>query len=307
MGAGHDVGQELGPLWRRPVLLFAAAARVDGEQRGGSRIGVLESQLRQRVGVEDGEALEGLEKDFGGVERLGFIRSVRAREELRLAASLHVLCEEAVGVVEVGDDDVEAGEVVAHRVVEVAPIGEEARERAGFDGTDGIGEAAVQGERGDVRVAEDFEMRVGEPPPQRREHRQREDEVPDGSAANDEDFAFCRHAESLAQSAVRGHENGLCLFPATTAWRHPIQSGRSERKQDGVTKFPAGRREQPARRGCHPVQRNTVAPSPATSTPSARRRAQPIFTRVSVAVFHSMRSRQRHGETVNQMPAIIQR
>ena len=84
----------------------------------------------------------------------------------------------------------EAGEVVAGRVVQLAHVGEEAGERAGFDGADGVHEPSVECEGGDVRVTEDFEMGVGKLPPQGREHRQGEDEVTDGSATDDEDFAF---------------------------------------------------------------------------------------------------------------------
>jgi hypothetical protein len=46
-----------------------------------------------------------------------------------------------------------------------------------------------------------------------------------------------------------------------------------------------------------------VNPSTTTSNANASRMALPIFTRCSVAVAQLMKSRNRHGEIVNQMPA----
>ena len=50
--------------------------------------------------------------------------------------------------------------------------------------------------------------------------------------------------------------------------------------------------------------RKTVAPSTATKIPKARRTAEPMRILFSLAVSQSIQSRSRHGEIVNQMPAI---
>ena len=142
-----------------------------------------------------------------------------------------------------------AREVLPRRIIEITHVGEEAGQRARLDGPNRIGEAAVQRERGDVRVAEDFEVRARKLPAERLKHGEGQDKIANRATANDQNFALRAHA------AVR--------------------------------------------------YLKTVNPSTATSRPSARCSAQPTFSRASVSVFHAKKSRQRHGATVNQMPATI--
>ena len=55
------------------------------------------------------------------------------------------------------------------------------------------GEAGGLRERGEVRVAEHFEVRAGKVPPQRRQRWQRENKITKRTAADDEDFALGGH------------------------------------------------------------------------------------------------------------------
>ena len=181
------------------ALRFVGGRRAGGEWH--------ECQSGHGVGVEDGETFERLEEDFRGVASGGVVRPVRAGEELRFRPGGHVRLEESIGIVEVGNNHGEAGEVLAPFLGEGATAREEARERTRLDGAHGVGESPGDGELGDVRVAEDFEVRLRELPPECRQHRQREDEVADGTAADDEDFIVRRDfqwqefAEGQAQSS----------------------------------------------------------------------------------------------------------
>jgi len=145
---------------------------------------------RDGVGVEDGEAFEGFEIDFGGVDMDAFVRAVGADNELRAGAAGDVGLEDFVWVVKVGEDEIEFGEVVSEVIGELAVAGEKAGEGLGFDGLHAVDEAAGQRELGDVRVAEDFDLGSGELPAQGGDGRERQDEVADCAAADDEDFAW---------------------------------------------------------------------------------------------------------------------
>ena len=66
-------------------------------------------------------------------------------------------------------------------------------------------ESARECHLGDVRVAEDFEAGFGKMPAQRRQHRQREDKVPNGAAADHENFAFV-HRRIVSEGSLHGGE-----------------------------------------------------------------------------------------------------
>jgi len=105
---------------------------------------------------------------------------------------------------------------------------------------------------------------------QRRQGRQRQDKVADGSSANDQDpafafahfeyFAFLRSIPFAGRSATR---------PAHT----------------------------------HATQRNTVNPRTATKAPNARRNPLNIRMRCSLAVAQVIQSRNRQGEMVSHIPS----
>ena len=142
------------------------------------------------VGVEDGEALEGLKIDFGGVESGGLVRPVRPRDKLRARAKAHVGLENAVRVVQIRQDQIELGEVLGEVFGQFAAAREEARQRARFDGLNPIHQAAGQGQLRNVGVAEDFEVSRGELPAQGGYRRQSQDEVTYRSAANHQNPAL---------------------------------------------------------------------------------------------------------------------
>jgi len=183
--------QKLRPPGFRPVFALAAAAGMEG-QRAGRRRGRRQAQAGDGVGVKDGQAFERLEIDFGGVQAASVHGPVRSGDEIGAGAEGHIRPENAVRVVEIGDDDIESGEVADEFGGQPAAAGEKAGEVGGFNGLNPVDQAARQGQLGDVGIAEDFQVRGGELPPERGDRRQREHEVADGPAANHQQFALAR-------------------------------------------------------------------------------------------------------------------
>src|SRR2546422_838061 len=83
-------------------------------------------------------------------------------DELRFRCASDVLLEDAVGIVEIGNDYCELGKVSLERLVELAMASEEAGERSRFDGTHRVREAGQNCKLRDVRVTENFDARFGE-------------------------------------------------------------------------------------------------------------------------------------------------
>ncbi len=140
---------------------------------------------RGMIFEEERELLQGPGKLAGGV--LVIIHRVIRPEDILHAGAPQIAFEVAVRVVEIADDLLKTGEILDEVRREFGIRDEKARQRSILDGPRGIGIKPAFGKRDDVLVAEDFEVRVGEGFPQQSDRRQGEDEVPDGSAADDED------------------------------------------------------------------------------------------------------------------------
>ena len=91
--------QQPGPVRLRPVLALAAAAGMKGQGgawRGAKGKGGSEGQAGDGVGIEDGEAFEGLEVNLGGVETGAVVGAVRSLDELGAGAEGHIGLEDAI-------------------------------------------------------------------------------------------------------------------------------------------------------------------------------------------------------------------
>src|SRR5512138_1290503 len=86
------------------------------------------------VGVEDRQALQGLEKHFCRGDVQSLVRAMRARNELRGRATGNVCLKDQVRVVEIRDDQVKVGKVVSHLLGELASTGEKGSQCARFNG-----------------------------------------------------------------------------------------------------------------------------------------------------------------------------
>src|SRR5947209_22998 len=114
---------------------------------------------------------------------------MRAGDELRARATADVGLKNPVRIVEIGDNQIELGKIVDEVRLEFAVTGEKAGQRSSFDGLHPIDQPASEGQFGNVRVSQDFQKRLGKVLPQRRDRRQRKDEITDRAAANDQNLA----------------------------------------------------------------------------------------------------------------------
>src|SRR6266576_6913655 len=113
---------------------------------------------------------------------------MRTGDELRERTTGHVSLENFIRIVEVGNNDVELGEVIREFGGQFPVARKEARQTARLNRLCPIHQPARERQPHDVRVAENFEMRPGKLPPQRRDGRQRENEITDRAAANYENL-----------------------------------------------------------------------------------------------------------------------
>ena len=143
------------------------AEKFFGERR------VLRARMHGRGVVFDveREALQRARKLAGGV--LGVVDFRVGGEQVFHACAAQIGLEKTVGIVEVADDLLEAGEVLHEIRREHGARDKEASHRAILDGTRGVGVNAAFGEGDDVAVAEDFEMRVRKIFAQQPDRRQR--------------------------------------------------------------------------------------------------------------------------------------
>src|SRR5947209_20628920 len=112
--------QELGPFVLRPIFTFAAAAGMERKLVDGGgvillrqkRYGglVVEGQARDGVRVKNRQPFERFEKGLGGVDFGPYVGTVRSRDELCGGASADVGLKDAVGIIQVGHNQIELGE-----------------------------------------------------------------------------------------------------------------------------------------------------------------------------------------------------
>src|SRR5207249_2947306 len=139
---------------------------------------------RDWVGIEDGQSLQRAQEDVCCVQTSLFIRAMGSGDELGLGTSPDIRLKNSVRVVEIRNNDGETGEVFLERLIQISNSGEEAGQWTGFDGADLIGQTTSQRQFGDAGVAQQFEPGLWKLPPQRREHRQRENEIADCPATD---------------------------------------------------------------------------------------------------------------------------
>jgi hypothetical protein len=175
----HQMPQQLGPLRFRPVLALAAAAGMQRQQVGSRQLIVdrrsagTEAQARDGVSVKYSEPLQWLKIDFRSVESGRLIHPMGTHNKLGARATPHVGLEDRVWIVQIGQDQIELGEVVCQVLSQLTAAREEAGQRARFDGLDPVHQAANQSQLRNVGVAQHFEVGLRKLPAQRGDCRQR--------------------------------------------------------------------------------------------------------------------------------------
>ena len=94
---------------------------------------MVDGKKRHRISLVDCQPFQRFEENFGRVQREFFLGPVWPDDELCRRATTHIALKNFIGIVEVGNDQREAGEVSGQTFVKLAIASEEARQRARFD------------------------------------------------------------------------------------------------------------------------------------------------------------------------------
>jgi hypothetical protein len=121
----------------------------------------------------------------GGV--LGVVQFRRPGDEGRGSALPKICLKDSVRIVEVAHDQIELCEIRRELARDLGMRSEKSGQRSGVQGADVMGVEAFIGERDDVGDAQDFKTRGREAIAQQSERGQRQDEIANGAAADDED------------------------------------------------------------------------------------------------------------------------
>jgi hypothetical protein len=123
-----------------------------------------------------------LERGMFAVIKLG-----RSRDECRSAGGAHIRFENLVGIVKKTQDQIEAREVIGQLDRPLRISGEKSGERTRFQRANRICVETFFSQRGDRFGAQDFKVRIGKSVSEQFDRGQREDEIADRAAADDQD------------------------------------------------------------------------------------------------------------------------
>ena len=161
-----------------------------------------EGKAGDGVGVENGESLEWLKIDFRGVQLGRLAHPMRTHDKLGAAATPDIGLENPVRVVQIGQDQIELGEVVCQVLRQLPAAREKAGQRPRFDGLDPVYQATRQSQLGDVGITQHFEVGLRKLSAQRGDGRQCQNEIADRAAANDQNPALGRiHGINTSRTA----------------------------------------------------------------------------------------------------------
>ena len=118
-----------------------------------------------------------------------------------------------------------------------------------------------------------------------------------------------REGRLLHQPVLLSLPTGMTFGVGAVALNNPVASTMGDAQIAGAGMTLADRiTYDVAAKAAHSSEAySLVKPRMATHKPNARRMEHPIFTRFSLAVAHSSKSRSRQGETVSQRPAATRR
>ena len=154
----------------------------------------LEGQARHVVRIENCQSLERLKIHSGSMEKILLIRPMRSGNELPHRTTAYVGLKNLIGIVKIGDNQIELGKIIRELFRQLAIARKKSSQCPRFDGLNTIHQPSGQRQLHDVRIAQNLQMRLGELAAQSRDGWQRQDEIADGSAANNQNLAS--HSET---------------------------------------------------------------------------------------------------------------
>src|SRR5436190_8619292 len=108
---------EFAPVRFGPILLFAAAARMQSDHR--LPVSRRQLEMRDGIGIKDRKALQRFEEHLCRMDVRAFVRPVRAGEELRFGDASDIFLKNAVRVVQIRNNYGKRGEKVGERRIEL--------------------------------------------------------------------------------------------------------------------------------------------------------------------------------------------
>ncbi len=200
-----QVPQQPGPARLRPVLTLAPAARMKGQSLTpcGARVGHRQPGRQEQpwdwVGIKYRQSLERLEIHLRSMQPGSLIGAVGSLDKLCAGAKPNVGPEDPVRVVQVGHHQIELREVIREVRRQFATASEEPGQGSSLDGLNPVDQAPGERQLGNMWVAENLEVSLRKLPAQGGDGRQREDEVADCPATNDQNLALGRVHQSDAR------------------------------------------------------------------------------------------------------------
>src|SRR5919197_6544977 len=156
---------ELDPSGQRPVFVLASAAGMERHKRASAAmkkfpcnisIWLRRRDLRREITDVDSELLQ------RAGELLRRVRAVcqltRPNDQVLNARSAEVRFKDPLWIVKIAHNQIKTAEVLRQFPRQLCISRKETGERAIFDGTNCIGVAGCLGQRGDVFVAENFQI-----------------------------------------------------------------------------------------------------------------------------------------------------
>src|SRR5262245_8215800 len=120
------------------------------------------------------------------MDRNLIVRPMRTGDELAPRTAPDVGGKDFVWVVKNREDDVEPAKKLLQFRVQDAALSEESRQGSSLDGAHRFCQSANLSQLGNMAIPQHLQAGRGKLRPQRRQHRQGENKIPDGAAANDQ-------------------------------------------------------------------------------------------------------------------------
>ena len=170
------------PAIDRPVFRGAATAWMNRDRFTAV---CRDWNFRCEVGHRDLEIAQRTRELHGGM--FAVVQFSWAVNYVLRAGAVKICREDFVGIEQIADDEIEAREVLCQIVRQLAVSREERRKRSRFDRANGVRMQRIKRKLDDVLVTEHLDVALRERNAKRANRRQRQHEVTDRAAANDED------------------------------------------------------------------------------------------------------------------------
>ena len=194
----EEMISKLNPVLQRPILLVATASGMKRHHRSCQSSEKFSSTMSIFAGrIESWSKVGNWETEFFDWARelsrrmRTFFNLDRTAHNLSHAASAQIRFENQIRIVEIGEYEIELGEMRYQFGRQICILGKESRQGRRFNRPDSLRIKAILGERGDLFVAENFDLRTRVRFAQCFERREGENEIANRAAADNQNALQC--------------------------------------------------------------------------------------------------------------------